>query len=73
MTKLKAAFQQKQLLNLLDTVPDQVLICSQKTEEHALIPRFSNREMREFLGGDPVDKKDERGTKAATRKQRISQ
>ena len=56
MSKLKAAFQQKQLLNLLDTVPDQVLICSQKDEENALEPIFSNREMREFYGGDPVEK-----------------
>ena len=63
MSKLKAAFQQKQLLNLLDTVPDQVLICSQKTEDHALKPVFSNREMREFYGGDPVDKKSQRRNK----------
>ena len=47
-------FQQNQLFNLLDSVPDKVLICSRNTEEMTPKATYSNRQMREFLGSDPV-------------------
>ncbi len=56
MTKV-TDYQQTQLFNLLDlmdSVPDKVLICSRNPEE--LIPKatYSNRRMIEFFGSNPV-------------------
>ena len=39
-----ATLQQKQMLNLLDSVPDKVLICSQKLD-NSPVEVYSNREM----------------------------
>jgi len=49
------ALQEEQLKNLLDTVPDKVLIVSKPSE--AIAPRslYSNRGMNEFFGGDIVE------------------
>ena len=57
-------FQQKQLFNLLDSVPDKVLICSRNTEGMTPKATYSNRQMRDFLGSDPVipDKPNTDGT-----------
>lgn len=43
--------QEKQLFNLLDTVPDKVLICSPRRPDsrHTLI--YANRQMTQFYGG----------------------
>ena len=38
-----ASLQEKQLRNLLDTVPDKVLICSQSREGHTLKSYYNNR------------------------------
>ena len=43
--------QQEQLFNLLDTVPDSVLICSQQSESNTPKSLYSNRRMKEFFGG----------------------
>ena len=45
---------QKQMLNLLDSVPDKVLIC--KEPQEGLNPKciYSNRKMNEFFGRDLV-------------------
>lgn len=53
MTKV-TDYQQTQLFNLLDSVPDKVLICSRNPEE--LLPKatYSNRQMIEFFGSNPV-------------------
>ena len=53
MTKV-TDYQQTQLFNLLDSVPDKVLICSRNPEE--LLPKatYSNRRMIEFFGSNPV-------------------
>ena len=43
--------QERQLLNMLDTVPDKVLVCS--IESNADIqpkPVYNNRQMRQFFG-----------------------
>ena len=46
-----ADLQQKQLLNLLDTVPDKVLICSQVPEGRTTAECiYSNNKMNEFYG-----------------------
>ena len=45
------------MINLLDTVPDKVLICSQKVEGQDLRPLYSNRQMRDFYGEDLVKPK----------------
>ena len=45
------------MINLLDTVPDKVLICSQKVEGQDLRPLYSNRQMRDFYGEDLVKSK----------------
>ena len=45
---------QKQMLNLLDSVPDKVLIC--KDSQEGLNPKcvYSNRKMNELFGRDLV-------------------
>ena len=56
--------QQKQMFNLLDTVPDKVLICSQAKEKSRPEAIYSNRQMNEFFGknlvanADPTDNSD---------------
>lgn len=46
------ALQEDQLRNLLDTVPDKVLITSQPSENSAPKSFYSNRQMNEFFGCD---------------------
>ena len=45
--------QQKQMLDLLDSVPDKVLICSQK-HDNLPVGVYSNRKMTQFFGRDIV-------------------
>jgi len=42
LSKIKTEQQEKQLLNLLDTVPDKVLICSQQSDGKDLCPIYAN-------------------------------
>lgn len=43
LSQMNARQQEKQLLNLLDTVPDKVLICSQEDiSQEELCPLYSN-------------------------------
>ena len=42
LSKINASSQQKQLLSLLDSVPDKVLICSKKLENKDLSVVYSN-------------------------------
>ena len=46
------ALQEEQLRNLLDTVPDKVVITSQPSEDRAPKSFYSNRQMNEFFGCD---------------------
>ncbi len=50
------SLQQKQLYNLLDSLPDKVLICPQKTTkgQESLSPKvtYLNKKMSKFLGID---------------------
>jgi len=48
--------QEKQLLDMLDSVPDQVLVCSAEHDKD-LEPRplYNNRWMRDFFGGSLVN------------------
>jgi len=43
---------ESQLLNLLDTVPDKVLICTRTRESHTPKGIFNNRQLKEFFGED---------------------
>ena len=52
LTKKVTDLQQVQLFNLLDTVPDRVLICSQNPDRHTVEGLYSNRKMNEFFGSD---------------------
>ena len=47
-------FQQQQLFNLLDSVPDKVMIVAKETEDHYGKAVYTNRQMKEFFGGDPT-------------------
>lgn len=49
------AIQEEQLKNLLDTVPDKVLIVSKPSDAVAAKNLYSNRQMNEFFGGDVVE------------------
>ena len=69
LSQINANQQQKQLQNLLDTVPDKVLICSQDVNsEEELCPLYSNQQMRQFYGEDLVKSKKKK-VKTATEKQ----
>ena len=47
LSQINVSQQQKQLQNILDTVPDKVLICSQDVNsEEELSPLYSNQQMR---------------------------
>ena len=48
------ALQEEQLKNLLDTVPDKVLIMSKTSEASAPKSLYSNRQMNELFGCDVV-------------------
>ena len=48
------SLNESQLLNLLDTVPDKVLICSQMRDSHTPKCIFNNRQLKEFFGKDIV-------------------
>ena len=50
-----ATLQQKQMLNLLDSVPDKVLICSQKLDNMP-VGVYTNHKMTQFFGSDIVMK-----------------
>ena len=52
LTKKVTDLQQVQLFNLLDTVPDRVLICSQDPKRQTVEGLYSNRKMNEFFGSD---------------------
>ena len=58
---------QKQMLDLLDSVPDKVLIC--KEPQEGLNPKciYSNRKMNEFFGRDLV-KAEKQNVKTAKNK-----
>ena len=61
LSQMNARQQEKQLLNLLDTVPDKVLICSQEDiSQEELSPLYSNQQMRQFYGEDLVKSKNKR-------------
>ena len=43
--------QEHQLVNMLDTVPDKVLVCSKESNvDIQPKPIYNNRQMREFFG-----------------------
>jgi len=43
--------QEQQLLNMLDTVPDKVLVCSiERRDDFQAHPLYNNRQMKEFFG-----------------------
>ena len=43
--------QERQLLDMLDTVPDKVLVCSiERQDEFQARPLYNNRQMKEFFG-----------------------
>ena len=43
--------QEHQLLNMLDTVPDKVLVCSKESNDDIQAkPVYNNRQMRSFFG-----------------------
>ena len=47
--------QEKQLLDVLDSVPDNVLVCSNEQDKDIRPqPLYNNRQMREFFGGSLV-------------------
>ena len=48
------ALQEDQMQNLLNTVPDKVLICSKASEGSMPISLYSNRQMNNFFGCDVV-------------------
>ena len=51
--KIKAIEQQEaQLSNLLDNVPDSVLICTKPTELKASKGVYANKRFNEFFGAD---------------------
>ena len=52
----QTAFQQEQIQNLLNTVPDSVLISSLATESKAPLTIYSNRQMNNFFGCDTIFK-----------------
>ena len=49
--------EQMQLANLLNTVPDNVFICSKGTESQAMQSLYANLKMNTFFGGDIVNYK----------------
>ena len=59
---------QKQMLNLLDSVPDKVLIC--KEPQEGLNPKciYSNRKMNEFFGKNIVQAQQQKQTKNSFKK-----
>ena len=61
------AMQQQQLFNLLDSVPDSVLICSQQSESHTPKTLYSNRRMNQFFDREIVRTK-EKGKKRSEKK-----
>ena len=64
--------QQKQLSNLLDTVPDKVLICSPVPEGGVAEGIYSNRKMNEFFGGNMGFKAGENSALYQTRRAKAS-
>ena len=50
-----AKLQEEQLLNLLDSMPDKVLI-SELCHESKPVPIYTNRAMRMLFGGDALNK-----------------
>ena len=48
------AFSEHQLGNLLDTVPDKVLICPKVSEGFPSRAFYCNKKMHEFFGNDPT-------------------
>lgn len=47
--------QEQQLFNMLDAVPDQVMICSTDHKDTTEIqPLYNNLQMRQFFGSDVV-------------------
>ncbi len=72
-------FQQKQLFNLLDSVPDKVLIVSRGNENQLAKAVYTNRQMTEFFGSDPTapmtqsnsNRKQRKGEKRHPMKNRI--
>ena len=50
--------QERQLLNMLDTVPDKVLVCSiERKNDLKVQPLYNNRQMKEFFGQSLVVQK----------------
>ena len=50
--------QETQLLNMLDTVPDKVLVCSvERKNDLKAQPLYNNRQMKEFFGQSLVEEK----------------
>ncbi len=47
--------QQNNLTNLLDALPDSVLVCTKSTEETRAKPVFSNVKLNEFFGCDVLN------------------
>ena len=60
------------MLNLLDTVPDKVLICPLETDDIELCPLYSNLSLCQFYGEDLAEGKNAKNKKLKKRKQRDS-
>ena len=57
MAKKVIKLQEQQLFDMLDSVPDKVLVCSfEHQNELKPKPMYNNRQMREFFGGSLVEK-----------------
>jgi len=57
LAKKVIKLQEQQLFDMLDSVPDKVLVCSfERHNELKPIPMYNNRQMREFFGGSLVEK-----------------
>ena len=52
--------QERQLFNLLDTVPDKVLICSQRFSDSKPTLIYANRQIKQFYGGK-IEAENEQG------------
>ena len=48
-------FQEKQLFNMLDSMPAKVLVCSQEHGDIQPEPMYNNRPMKNFFGGSLLE------------------
>ena len=59
--------QQEQLANLLNSVPDNVIICTKSSEKQVPIPLYGNARVNNFFGQSVVESHDKRGVLRAVK------